>query len=46
MGQTSVADAKGKTPRAYVEKDTFDVAADPVVQYMTKGTTAKEYFKS
>jgi len=45
MGQTSVADAKGKTPRAYVEKDTFDVAADPVVQYMTKEQLQKNIAK-
>lgn len=36
LGQTSVMDVKNKTARAYVEKDAFDVAADPVVQYMTK----------
>lgn len=34
MGQTSVADAKGK--RAYVEPERVDVAADPVVAYMSK----------
>jgi excinuclease ABC subunit B len=36
MGQTSVANAKGKGPKAYIEKDSFDIAADPVVKYMTK----------
>jgi excinuclease ABC subunit B len=45
MGQTSVANAKGKAPRAYVEKDTFDVAADPVVQYMTKEQLQKNISK-
>ncbi len=34
MGQTSVADVKGK--RAYVEPERVDVAADPVVAYMSK----------
>jgi excinuclease ABC subunit B len=37
MGQTSVADAKYNTaPKAYVEKEEVSVAADPVVQYMSK----------
>ena len=36
LGQTAVADVKGKSPSAYFEKETVDVAADPVVQYMTK----------
>ncbi len=34
IGQTAVADAKGE-PKAYVEKDAIDIAADPVVQYMS-----------
>jgi len=37
----SVADNKGKTPKAYFEKDTFDIAADPVVKYMTKDQLQK-----
>jgi excinuclease ABC subunit B len=36
MGQTSVVDSKGKNAKAYIEKDSFDIAADPVVKYMTK----------
>jgi len=36
MGQASVSDIKWKSPKAYVEKDSFDIAADPVVKYMTK----------
>jgi len=35
MGQTAVADAKKKEPQAYYEKEDIEVAADPVLQYMT-----------
>ncbi|MFH1161094.1 MAG: excinuclease ABC subunit UvrB [bacterium] len=34
LGQTAVADSKGKAPRAYMEKEHFEIAADPVIQYM------------
>jgi excinuclease ABC subunit B len=33
IGQTAVAGVK---PQAYIEKETVDMAADPVIQYMTK----------
>jgi excinuclease ABC subunit B len=36
LGQTTVAGTKGQTGSAYYEKETLDVAADPVIQYMTK----------
>jgi excinuclease ABC subunit B len=37
MGQTSVVvDSKGKLARGYVENETINYAADPVVQYMSK----------
>jgi excinuclease ABC subunit B len=36
LGQTSVADVRGRDPRTYYEKDEITAAADPVVQYMTK----------
>ncbi|MDO9184907.1 MAG: excinuclease ABC subunit UvrB [Bacteroidia bacterium] len=37
MGQTTVVvDSKGKLARAYVENETINYAADPVVQYMSK----------
>lgn len=36
LGQTAVADVKGKTPRSYVERENIDMAADPVIQYMPK----------
>jgi excinuclease ABC subunit B len=35
-GQTSVADSRMKASHAYIEKEHVDLAADPVVQYMTK----------
>jgi excinuclease ABC subunit B len=35
LGQTAVADAKRKEPEPYFEKPGSDVAADPVLQYMT-----------
>ena len=34
--QTSVVDFKGGVQKAYVEMDTATLAADPIVQYMTK----------
>ncbi len=36
MEQTSVMDFKGGVQRAYVETDMASLAADPIVQYMTK----------
>lgn len=36
MGQTAVAGSKSKLASAYYEKETIDIAADPVVRYMTK----------
>ena len=41
LGQTAVMDTKGSTPRAYIEKNTIDIAADPVVAYMTKDQLQK-----
>lgn len=35
MGQTAVADARKKEPQAYIEKEEVEIAADPVLQYMT-----------
>lgn len=34
MGQTAVAGSNDRTGKAYIESDTINVAADPVVQYM------------
>jgi excinuclease ABC subunit B len=36
LGQTAIAGIKGQSPAAYFEKETIDVAADPVIRYMTK----------
>ena len=36
LSQTAVADTKGKSSSVYIEKETIDVAADPVIRYMTK----------
>jgi excinuclease ABC subunit B len=36
MGQTAVAGNKGQSSSAYFERETVDVAADPVIRYMTK----------
>ncbi len=36
MEQTSVVDFSGGTHKAYVEQDSISLAADPIVQYMTK----------
>ncbi len=33
---TDKEDSKSKTPKAYVEPDKISIAADPIVQYMTK----------
>ena len=47
MGQTTViVDSKGKLGRAYVENETINYAADPVVQYMSKEELQKAIFKT
>jgi len=40
MGQTSVMDGKG--PKPYIQPDHFDVAADPVIKYMSADELKKE----
>jgi excinuclease ABC subunit B len=35
-GQTSVADTRAKIGNAYIEKEQPDIAADPVIQYMSR----------
>ncbi len=39
--QTSVVDFKGGMQQAYVESDTVSLAADPIVQYMSKADLKK-----
>jgi excinuclease ABC subunit B len=41
LGQTAVADVRGKAPKSYIERDTIDIAADPVIQYMPKDKLRK-----
>jgi len=41
MEQTSVMDFKGGVQKAYVETDTLTLAADPIVQYMSKADLKK-----
>ncbi len=36
IGQTAVASASGKAPKAYIEQEGLSIAADPVVKYMSK----------
>ncbi len=45
--QTSVIDFKGGVQKAYIEKETADnIAADPIVQYMTKPQLQKSIDKT
>ncbi len=46
MGQTSVATHKDKHGKPYAENTEINVAADPVVQYMTKDQLAKAITKT
>lgn len=41
LGQTAVADAKRKEPEPYFEKENKDIAADPVLQYLTEDQIRK-----
>jgi excinuclease ABC subunit B len=47
MGQTTViVDSKGKLSRAYIENESINYAADPVVQYMSKEELQKAITKT
>jgi excinuclease ABC subunit B len=46
LGQTSVAGGKTEKQRAYIENTSIDVAADPVVAYMSKDQIAKAIQKT
>jgi excinuclease ABC subunit B len=46
MGQTSVADSRSTESKAYVENNGVNVAADPVVQYMTADQIKKSIEKT
>jgi excinuclease ABC subunit B len=41
-----VADGKNKEPRPYIESETFNTAADPVVAYMSKDQLQKAIQKT
>ncbi|MBN2173860.1 MAG: excinuclease ABC subunit UvrB [Bacteroidales bacterium] len=45
LGQTSVADSKRHEPRAYIEREGIDIAADPLLQYMNKEQLEKAIAK-
>ncbi|TVQ83394.1 MAG: excinuclease ABC subunit UvrB [Bacteroidetes bacterium] len=45
-GQTSVADSRMKVANAYIEQEQVDIAADPVVQYMSKEQLQKAMNKT
>ncbi len=46
LGQTSVADSRKKEAKPYIEKETTEIAADPVVQYMSKEQLQKTLVKT
>lgn len=41
LGQTAVADAKTAEAKAYIEKDQMEIAADPLVKYMSQDQIKK-----
>ncbi len=45
LGQTAVADAKAAEPKAYIEREGIDIAADPLIQYMNKEQIEKAIAK-
>jgi len=45
LGQTSVADAKAVEAKAYIEREGIDIAADPLIQYMSKEQIEKAIAK-
>ena len=45
LGQTSVADRLRSGPKAYVEKEGIDIAADPLLKYMNKEQIEKAISK-
>ncbi|MCD4745360.1 MAG: UvrB/UvrC motif-containing protein, partial [Bacteroidales bacterium] len=46
LGQTALINAKSKEPKPYIENDSVNVAADPVVKYMTKPQLKKTIDKT
>ncbi len=46
LGQTSVADSKDEQPKAYIENEEINIAADPVIRYMSKEQLEKAVKKA
>lgn len=46
IGQTAVAGAQGNGPKPYIEQTGFNLAADPVVKYMSKEQLEKAIVQS
>ena len=46
LGQTSVADSRKKEAKPYIENETTEIAADPIVQYMSKDQLQKTLDKT
>ena len=46
LGQTAVVDSASRVPRSYVENETIDIAADPVIPFLTKEKLQKLIAKS
>ncbi|MEI7980451.1 MAG: excinuclease ABC subunit UvrB [Bacteroidota bacterium] len=46
LGQTAVADSKSKQPGIYIEKEVTDIAADPVIPYLSKEKLQKLMVKT
>jgi len=45
LGQTAVADSKAAESKAYIERNGIDIAADPLIQYMTREQIEKAISK-
>ncbi len=45
LGQTAVADSKATESKAYIEREGIDIAADPLVKYMSKEQIEKAIAK-
>jgi len=46
IGQTAVADSSSKHPKAYIENEELNLAADPVFKYMNKDQLEKAMLKT
>jgi excinuclease ABC subunit B len=46
LGQTAVADSRMKAQRSYVESESYDAAADPLIRYLAKEKLQKLVLKT